>query len=98
MRKVKGTIHWLSAEHAVPITAMLYDTLVIDDPKAPEGFVLNPSSIVVSDGAFGEPYLGTCDPDDRFQFMRLGYFCPDNRAGGGRVFNRTVSLKSSYRP
>ncbi|MCL2216187.1 MAG: glutamine--tRNA ligase/YqeY domain fusion protein [Defluviitaleaceae bacterium] len=96
MRKVKGTLHWVSAPHGVPIKAMLYDTLVLDAPEHPDGFVENPDSLIIMDKAVGEPSLADAKPDDRFQFMRNGYFCLDNKEGG-LIFNRTVSLKSSYK-
>ena len=94
-RKVKGTIHWVSARHAAGITAMLYETLVLDAPGTEDGVAENPDSLTVMDGAAGEPYLAGAAPGERFQFMRQGYFCLDTRSG---AFNRTVSLKSSYRP
>jgi glutaminyl-tRNA synthetase len=95
-RKVKGTLHWVSATQAVEITANLYSTLVLDDADAPEGWVENADSLVVRNG-YGEPCLAQATPEDRFQFMRNGYFCMDT-ISGGMVFNRTVGLKSSYKP
>ena len=100
VRKVKGTLHWVSAQQAIPIKAMLYDTLVLDAPEHPDGVIENPDSLVEMNGAVGEPCLADAKLEDRFQFMRNGYFCLDSRANddGKPVFNRTVSLKSSYRP
>lgn len=98
-RKVKGTLHWVSAKHAVPIKAMCYDTLVIDASEKTEGVSvsLNPKSLIEMNGAFGEPCLANANPEDRFQFMRNGYFCLDiGKNGGGLMFNRIVSLKSSF--
>jgi glutaminyl-tRNA synthetase len=100
-RKVKGTIHWDSASHGIPIKAMLYSTLVLDAPDTDEGVTENPDSLIEMNGAFGEPCLADAKPDDRFQFMRCGYFCldtGDREKGEKLVFNRTVSLKSSFRP
>lgn len=96
LRKVKGTLHWVSAKHAVPIKAMLYDMAVLDAPDAPDGIIDNPDSLIVMPNALGEPCLADATMDDRFQFMRNGYFCLDNKHEG-LVFNRTVSLKSSYK-
>jgi len=93
-RKVKGTIHWVSAKHGIPVRANLYDTLVLDAPGG-DGVVENPASLIEMNGAIAEPYLATAKPDDRFQFLRNGYFCPDEN--DGPIFNRTVSLKSSYK-
>jgi glutaminyl-tRNA synthetase len=94
-RKVKGTLHWVSAKHAVPIKAMLYDTLVIDTPE--EEGAENPNSLIEMN-AFAEPCLADATPTDRFQFMRNGYFCLDSSNNNALIFNRTVSLKSSFRP
>jgi len=103
-RKIKGVLHWVSAAHALPIEARLYDTLVLDDPAAETGWVLNPGSLVVLE-AVAEPSLAAAVVGERFQFMRQGYFCLDVAAGeakrnaqGWLVFNRTVGLKSSYKP
>ena len=92
-RKVKGTLHWVSASHALPIKTMLYDTLVIDTEDGP---IFNPNSLTEMPGAFAEPCLAEAKIEDRFQFMRNGYFCSDSKSGKG-VFNRIVSLKSSYK-
>ncbi|MCL2225218.1 MAG: glutamine--tRNA ligase/YqeY domain fusion protein [Defluviitaleaceae bacterium] len=94
-RKVKGTLHWVSAKHAIPITANLYDTLVLDAPDTESGVKENPSSLTQMPSAFAEPCLANATPSDRFQFMRNGYFCLDS--GEGNVFNRVVSLKSSFK-
>ena len=99
IRKVKGTIHWVPARHAVKIKAMLYDTLVLDAPGTEEGIVENPNSLIVMDNAYGEPYLAEAKPEERFQFMRNGYFCLDKLSADNDIpiFNRTVSMKSSYK-
>ncbi|MCL1863208.1 MAG: glutamine--tRNA ligase/YqeY domain fusion protein [Defluviitaleaceae bacterium] len=94
-RKVKGTIHWVSAKHVVPLKAMLYDTLVVDTEDGEQAE--NPNSLVVMPDALGEPSIADAVLDDRFQFMRNGYFCLDSKSEG-LVFNRIVSLKSSYKP
>ncbi|MGZ4813805.1 MAG: glutamine--tRNA ligase/YqeY domain fusion protein [Terriglobales bacterium] len=101
-RKVKATIHWVSAQHAVDAEVRLYDTLFTkpDPDDAPEGqdFTanLNPKSLEVVRGKV-EPSLREAKPGDRFQFERLGYFCvdPDTKPGAP-VFNRTVALKDTW--
>jgi glutaminyl-tRNA synthetase len=102
-RKVKGTLHWVSAAHAVPAEIRLYDRLfTAEDPMdVPEGGdwrdTLNPESLEVLAGARVEPALAGAAPGTRIQFERLGYFCadPDGRPGAP-VFNRTVGLKDSW--
>jgi glutaminyl-tRNA synthetase len=102
-RKVKGTLHWVSAIHAVPAEIRLYDHLFANpDPNdAPEGkdFIsnLNPNSLDILNG-YVEPSLKDADPGMRFQFLRLGYFFVDTRHSqpGKPVFNRTVSLRDSW--
>lgn len=101
-RKVKGTIHWVSASENVPIEARLYDNLFrCEDPEQfPEGgsFLdnLNPDSLSVVN-AFGEPALAQAGVGERFQFERKGYFCVDPDSSGGKlVVNRSVSLKDSW--
>jgi len=102
-RKVKGTLHWVSAAHAVPGEVRLYDRLfTTEDPMdASTGgdwrSCLNPASCEVLAQAMLEPSLGAAKAGDRFQFERLGYFVmdPDSRPGAP-VFNRTVGLKDSW--
>ncbi len=102
-RKVKGTLHWVSAAHAVPAEVRLYDRLfTAEDPMdVAEGGdwrdTLNPESLEILAGARVEPALAGAAPGARIQFERLGYFCadPDGRAGAP-VFNRTVGLKDSW--
>jgi glutaminyl-tRNA synthetase len=102
-RKVKGTLHWVSAAHAVPAEVRLYDRLfTAEDPMdVAEGGdwrdTLNPESLEVLAGARVEPGLADVAPGTRLQFERLGYFCadPDGRPGAP-VFNRTVGLKDSW--
>jgi glutaminyl-tRNA synthetase len=99
-RKVKATIHWVSAEHSLPAEVRLYDRLFKDpDPEAGEDFVanLNPDSLAVLPGARVEPSLAGAAPGTRLQFERLGYFVVDpDSSEGGLVFNRTVSLKDEW--
>ncbi len=99
-RKIKGTIHWLSAETAVRGAARLYDRLftlenVADIPED-KGYrdYLNPNSLKVCENCFFEPSLASAKPGDRFQFVRLGYFCADTKYPGS--FNRIVTLRDSY--
>ncbi len=102
-RKVKGTIHWVSAEHALDAEVRLYDTLFSkEDPNdVPEGGDwldnLNPDSLRIVKGAKVEPSLATARAGATFQFERLGYFCVDPDSESRRlVFNRTVTLKDSW--
>ena len=104
-RKVKGTLHWVSAETAVDAEVRLYDVL-FENEKAgeiPEGSelkdTLNPKSLEVKQAKV-EPSLATAAAGDSFQFERMGYFCVDAKGSspGKLVFNRTVTLKSSYKP
>ncbi|MDP4290967.1 MAG: glutamine--tRNA ligase, partial [Bacteroidota bacterium] len=102
-RKVKGTIHWASASHALEAEVRLFDRLFInEDPEdVPEGesFIqnLNPQSLTIISKAYVEPGLATTQPLDRFQFERLGYFCTDYDSKPGKlVFNRISTLKDSW--
>ena len=100
-RKVRGTLHWVSAPHAVDAEVRLYDHLFSDPyPGEREDFheALNPESLQVLRGCKVEPSLADARPGDRLQFMRHGYFCVDSRDSrpGAPVFNRTVSLKDSW--
>ena len=100
-RKVKGTIHWLSASHALPAEVRLYDRLfTVSEPDRGDGDFrqyLNPDSLKVIKG-WVEPSLGEAHPGDRFQFERVGYFAMDVRDSrpGSLVFNRTISLKDGW--
>ncbi|MBQ4132920.1 MAG: glutamine--tRNA ligase/YqeY domain fusion protein [Desulfovibrionaceae bacterium] len=101
-RKVKGTLHWVSAEHAVPAEVRLYDHLFAkENPSQVEPGKtfrdnLNPNSLTVCE-AFLEPYLATLKPGDKVQFERLGYFCMDPESTEDKpVFNRTVGLRDSW--
>ncbi len=101
-RKVKGTLHWVSASHAIDAEVRLYDRLFDhEDPAAQKDEdyrkYLNPSSLKVLRGCKLEPSLASAGAPDKFQFMRLGYFCVDiDSRPGAPVFNRTVSLKDTW--
>ena len=101
-RKVKGTIHWVSAAEAVQAECRLYENIV-DEEKGKlneDGTLnLNPNSLTVVKNCYVEPALGSAEAFDSFQFMRNGYFCVDckDSAAGHLVFNRIVSLKSSFK-
>ncbi len=103
-RKVKATLHWVSARHAIEAEVRLYDTLfTVRDPSAvAEGVdwkaTLNPRSLEVIESAKVEPALAAATPESRWQFERLGYFCADRRDSkpGALVFNRTVTLRDEW--
>ncbi|MCG8412444.1 MAG: glutamine--tRNA ligase/YqeY domain fusion protein [Bacteroidales bacterium] len=102
-RKVKGTLHWVSAKHAVNAEVRLYDRLFNDEDPAghkEQDFkeFINPDSLQVLSGCKLEPSLRNANPESRYQFQRLGYFCVDRRDSKQEnlVFNRTVSLKDSW--
>ena len=102
-RKVKGTIHWVAAKTAKTVEVRLYENIV-DEEKGvynEDGSVnVNPNSLTVLDTCYVEPALADAKPGDKFQFMRTGFFCVDTKdtTEDHQVFNRIVSLKSSYRP
>jgi glutaminyl-tRNA synthetase len=95
-RKVKGTIHWVEATTALPITIRHYDYLMTDDESGESR--INPNSMEEING-YSEPSLTAVRPEDRFQFFRHGYYIADSRLtqGDDRVFNRIVDLKSSFK-
>jgi glutaminyl-tRNA synthetase len=102
-RRVKGTIHWVSAAHAVPAEVRLYDRLFTRPDPGDEAdgrdFIesLNPASVEIVRDARVEPGLAGAVPGSRFQFERLGYFCVDpDTAGGHLVVNRTVTLRDTW--
>ena len=101
-RKIKGTIHWVNAADALDVEIRLYDNLfTVPDPDAGDFLeVLNPDSLKVLENAKVEPSLAAAKPGDSFQFMRQGYFCVDNKDSTSEhlVFNRSVSLKDSFKP
>jgi len=102
-RKVKATIHWVSADHALDAEVRLYDKL-FTKPNPNEVYEgqdftanLNPASLEILKGCKMEPSLSTAKAADRFQFERLGYFCADKDSSPGKLmFNRTVALKDTW--
>ena len=101
-RKVKGTLHWVSAAHAAPVEVRLYNHLFADDTagdiNGEDGQnALNPNSLAVLRQAMMEPGLASASAGSHYQFLRQGYFCadPDSRPGAP-VFNRIVSLRDSW--
>jgi glutaminyl-tRNA synthetase len=108
-KKVKGTIHWVSVAHSVPIQARIYDYLFgVEKPMevpnradgSPGEFTdnLKPNSLEVIENAWGEPSLANVSPGKVFQFERLGYFVrdPDSSADGKPVFNKTIGLRDTW--
>lgn len=98
---VKGTIHFVSTAHAVPVQVNLYDRLFrVENPSAEEGDFkdyLNPDSLKIIAQAMAEPALAQAKEEDRYQFIRLGYFAMDKDSDTGKlIFNRTVTLKDSW--
>lgn len=102
-RKVKGTIHWVSATHAVSAEVNLYDQLFEDDSIVKDNEKtwdekINPHSKVTLTNCKIEPSIKNAKPEDRFQFLRHGYFCVDKDATDDKlIFNRIVALKDSWR-
>lgn len=103
MRKVKGTLHWVSARHAVDATVRLYDRLFnVENPAAEPDRdfreMLNPDSLKVLEGVKVEPFLAeNARPGEHFQFQRIGYFTPDlDSTPDHLIFNRTIALKDSW--
>jgi glutaminyl-tRNA synthetase len=98
--KVRGTLHWVSAAHALDAQVRLYDHLFAkENPSEDEDYLanLNPESLVVLDGCKVEPGLRSVEPGAQFQFLRQGYFCCDRESTPERlVYNRTVGLKDSW--
>ena len=102
-RKVKGTLHWVSAEHSLKAEVRLYDHLFtisnMDEMEEGKDYkdYLNPDSLKILTECFVEPSLENSQVMDRFQFLRHGYFCVDSDSRPGKlVFNRTVSLKDTW--
>ncbi|MGV8993433.1 MAG: glutamine--tRNA ligase/YqeY domain fusion protein [Flavobacterium sp.] len=100
-RKVSGTLHWVTVEHAIDAEIRLYDRLFVDeapDTHKEKDFLefVNPDSLKIVRG-FVEPSLATAQNEDKFQFQRLGYFCVDkDSTAEGLVFNKTVGLKDAW--
>ena len=102
-RKVKGTLHWVSARHAITAEVRLYDHLFCkanpDDVGEGQSYLtnLNPHSLDLVREAQLEPSLADARPGDRFQFERLGYFCVDQDSRPSHLaFNRTVQLRDTW--
>ena len=101
-RKVKGTLHWVTAEHSVPAEIRIYDRLFLDE--APDGHkdknfldFINPDSLHIDTKARLEPALKDAKPGERFQFTRLGYFVvDDDSTKDNLVFNRTITLRDTW--
>jgi glutaminyl-tRNA synthetase len=99
---VKGTLHWVSVPHAINAEIRLYDRLFkVEDPGNEEGDFkdyINPDSLRIIHNAFAEPALKNVNSEEKYQFVRKGYFCPDNYLPGEKpVFNKTVGLKDSWK-
>ena len=100
-RKVKGTLHWVSAEQNIPITVNLYDRLfTVESPDGDKETdfmdLINPNSLEVVKG-YGEPSLKDAKPEDKFQFQRIGYFAVDkDSTSENMIFNRTVPLRDTW--
>lgn len=103
LRKVKGTLHWVSANHAIPVEVRIYDQLfTVEQPDAEKDVdflnFVNPESVSVIQG-FAEPGLKDVAVGEPLQFQRIGYFTKDqDSTEGNLIFNRTVTLKDSYKP
>jgi glutaminyl-tRNA synthetase len=98
-RKVKGTIHWVSAAHGLDAEVRVYDRLFIAENPGGENWMelMNPDSLQVLTKCKVEPSLAKAKIQDRFQFERLGYFCVDDDSrDGNKVFNRTVTLRDTW--
>jgi glutaminyl-tRNA synthetase len=102
-KKVKGTIHWVSVNHAIDCEVRLYDRLfTVEDPAGEKDKdykdLINPNSLELVENAKLEPFVKSAKPGDRFQFERQGYFCVDTKYTTDKklVFNRTVTLKDTW--
>ena len=98
-RKVKGVLHWVSAEHCLDAEVRLYERLFhVENPASEENFLdaVNPDSLMVQTVKI-EPALADAKDDERFQFERIGYFCVDKTSKKDKlVFNRTVTLRDTW--
>ncbi len=101
-RMVKGTLHWVSVKHAIPIVVHLYDKLFLV-PSPGEGDndwrnEINKESLIVKENCFGEEIIKEAKVGENYQFLRLGYFCLDSKAAnkGKLIFNKTVGLKDTW--
>jgi glutaminyl-tRNA synthetase len=98
---VKGTIHWVSVEHAVAVEVRLYDRLFrVENPDGGEADFkdyINPDSLKIIERAYAEPSLQESTGKESYQFIRKGYFCLDkNSTSENLIFNRTVTLKDAW--
>lgn len=98
---VKGTLHWVSAAHAIPVEIRLYDRLFkVEDPANEEGdfkSYINEHSLDIIATAYAEPALKSAGTEERYQFLRKGYFCLDKDSTNDKlIFNRTVTLKDTW--
>ncbi len=98
---VKGTLHWVSIKHAINVEMRLYDRLFkVEDPSSAEGDFkdyVNPDSLQVIKTAYAEPSLKNAKFDERYQFLRKGYFCLDkDTSEEAIIFNRTVTLRDAW--
>ena len=98
---VKGTLHWVSIKHAINVEMRLYDRLFrVEDPSNEEGNFkdyINPDSLNIVKTAYAEPSLKNGKFDERYQFLRKGYFCLDkDTSEDGMIFNRTVTLRDTW--
>jgi glutaminyl-tRNA synthetase len=97
---VKGTLHWVSIKESITAEIRLYDRLFqVEDPSSEEGdfkSYINPNSLTLLTNVHAEPALKNAKFDDRFQFLRKGYFCLDKDSHGRLIFNRTVGLKDAW--
>lgn len=103
-RKVKGTIHWVSADHGMKVDVHLYESLLADNEAPKDSSIdwasaINPSSLIVVENGMIESFADKPRPEDKFQFVRHGYFCVDTRYTTEEklVFNRIVPLKDTWR-
>ena len=99
--KVQGTLHWVSAVHAIPVELRLYDRLFrVENPSNEEGDFkeyINPNSLDIISQAMAEPSLKHAGVEERYQFLRKGYFCLEKKSPADKlIFNRTVSLKDAW--
>ena len=99
-RKVKGTIHWVDAKTALKSEVRLYEPLMLENEENISDLIFNENSIKILKNCYIEPIVKESNKGDRFQFIRNGYFCVDTKFSNtdNLVFNRIVSLKSSYKP
>jgi glutaminyl-tRNA synthetase len=97
-RKVKGTLHWVSASHCLRAQIRLYEHLFTKENPGDFKEDINPNSVQVLNDCLVEPSLSSAKPGLNYQFLRQGYFCLDSEEGGGNnlVFNRTISLRDSW--